>query len=339
MILFALAGDDVVRFRLEWPQGVEAVLADQPDPVLTGAGARCIAVDPGDPARVYVGTFDGGLCVSRDAGESWHQSANGLDEARVLSVAVSPSHQEHGVSVVYAGTEPSNLYRSEDGGEHWQLLPRLRELPSEPRWSFPPRPWTHHVRTIALHPTDPEWLAVGIELGGVMRSFDGGSSWIDHNPQAHSDAHQLLMHPLAPERLYEAAGQGVARSDDRGDNWRRFEHGLDRHYAWAQAVDPADPELWYMAVSRTPFAAHGDGDGQAHLWRSRGDGWSVIDHWGSAPALRRMPYVLATLSGQPDRLIVGLRGGTLMFTDDAGDSWTCRPLAVPDLIDLAVVPV
>jgi hypothetical protein len=79
--------------------------------------------------------------------------------------------------------------------------------------------WTHHVRTIALHPTDRDWLAVGIELGGVTRSRDGGASWLDHNPQAHSDAHQLLTHPLAPERLYEAAGQGTARSDDFGQSW------------------------------------------------------------------------------------------------------------------------
>ena len=111
------------------------------------------------------------------------------------------------------------------------------------------------MRTIALHPTDPEWLAVGIELGGVIRSRDGGKTWIDHNPQAHSDAHQLLTHPLAPERLYEAAGQGIARSDDRGDTWERLAQGLDRHYAWTEAIDPADPNLWYVAVSRSLSAA------------------------------------------------------------------------------------
>lgn len=334
LTLFALTGDDVARMRLDWP-----ALDGEPEIVLAGAGARCIAVDSADPARVYVGTFDDGLYVSRDGGRSWSRPADAPVEPRVLSVAVSPSHQQQGVSVAYAGTEPSNLYRSEDGGEHWQLLPALRGLPSEPGWSFPPRPWTHHVRTIALHPADPDWLAVGIELGGVMRSFDAGASWIDHNPQAHSDAHQLLMHPLAPDRLYEAAGQGVARSDDRGRSWRHVEHGLDRHYAWAQAIDPADPELWYMAVSRGPFAAHGDGDGQAHLWRSRGDGWSAIDNWGSEPELRRMPYVLATLPARRDGLVVGLRGGTLMLTDDAGESWTRCSLPVPDLIDLAIVPV
>src|SRR3979409_1082821 len=113
-----------------------------------------------------------------------------------------------------------------------------------------------------------------------MRSRDGGKTWIDHNPQAYSDAHQLLTHPLAPERLYEAAGQGIARSEDRGETWTHFDNGLDRHYAWAQAVDPADPVIWYVTVSRSPFAAHGEGDAQAHVLRSQGDGWTTIDHWG-----------------------------------------------------------
>lgn len=145
----------------------------EPEVALEGNEARCIAVDPRDPQRVYVWTMGSGLWFSADGGASWREAGPSIDEPRVLSVAVSRSHEHSGVSVVYAGTEPSNLYRSEDGGLSWQPLPALRELPSASSWSFPPRPWTHHVRTIALHPTDPEWLAVGIELGGVMRSRDG----------------------------------------------------------------------------------------------------------------------------------------------------------------------
>ena len=327
--IFALTGDGVALFRLD---------GSEPELALEGSQARCIAVDPLDPRRAYVGTMDSGLWFSVDGGASWREAGPSIEEPRVLSVAVSRSHEHSGVSVVYAGTEPSNLYRSEDGGLSWQPLPALRELPSASSWSFPPRPWTHHVRTIALHPTDPESLAVGIELGGVIRSRDGGKTWIDHNPQAHSDAHQLLTHPLAPERLYEAAGQGIARSEDRGETWERLAQGLDRHYAWAEAIDPADPNLWYVAVSRSPSAAHGNGDGQARLLRSRGNGWEAVHGWGDSAELRRMPYALVTLPNQPGRLLAGLRGGTLLITDDAAESWSRLPVRLPDLIDLAAAP-
>jgi hypothetical protein len=305
---------------------------------LPGSGAVCVAVDPRDPRRVYVGTFDDGVYVSEDGGDTWDASSSGLDDLRVLALTVSRSHESAGTSIVYAGTEPSNLYRSENAGRAWQRLPALRELPSEPNWSFPGRPWTHHVRTIALHPTDPDWLLVGIELGGVMRSLDGARSWADHNLEAHSDAHRLLTHPLAPERVYEAAGQGVALSEDRGATWSRFEDGLDRRYAWATAVDPADPDLWYVAVSRSPFAAHGDGDGEARLMRSSGGAWSAVDAWGDDPALRRMPYALATLPERPRALVAGLRGGALLVTEDAGESWTRLATELRGVVDLAAAP-
>jgi len=119
------------------------------------------------------------------------------------------------------------------------------------------------VRTIALHPADAATLLVGVELGGVMRSTDGGASWADHNPQAPRDAHEMATHPLAPDRVYEAAGDGVARSEDAGASWNHVEAGLDRGYAWATAVDRDDPDLWYVAVSTGPFVAHGRGGVQA----------------------------------------------------------------------------
>src|SRR5947209_19779835 len=113
---YAVTGDGVARFELG---------GGASDTRLEGSGARCVAVDPRAPRRVYVGTMDDGLFISEDGGDSWRATGPGLADQRVLSVAVSPSHQEAGVSVVYAGTEPSNLYRSEDGGQSWQALPAL----------------------------------------------------------------------------------------------------------------------------------------------------------------------------------------------------------------------
>src|SRR5207244_12730079 len=121
----AVTGNAVTRFRLDDPK---------PEFALEGYQARCIAIDPHDPERVYVGTMDNGLWFSTDRGASWREAGPSIDEHRVLSVAVARSAEPAGVSVVYAGTEPSNLYRSEDGGLSWQLLPALRELPSASRW-------------------------------------------------------------------------------------------------------------------------------------------------------------------------------------------------------------
>ena len=321
--IYATTGTDVVRFELAHgvPSAAECVLTD--------VGAMCVAVDPGAPGRVYVGTFDRGLFVTDDGGTSWRAPEQPPEESRVLSVAVSPA-ADH----AYAGTEPSNLYRSEDHGRSWERLPTLRDLPSEPSWSFPPRPWTHHVRTIAPHPADPAQLSVGIELGGVMRTRDAGASWLDHNPQAHSDAHALLTHPDRPDRLYEIAGQGIAVSDDGGETWERREGSLDRHYAWAGAVDPARADRWYAAVSRSPFDAHGAGNGEAVLLRTDGNGWSRIDTWDKgAPELRRMPYAL--LAPEPDELLAGLRGGLMVLSSDAGGSWRRLELQLHDVIALA----
>jgi photosystem II stability/assembly factor-like uncharacterized protein len=54
--------------------------------------------------------------------------------------------------------------------------------------------------------------------------------------------------------------------------------------------------------------------------------------------LRRMPYALATLPEQPRALVAGLRGGVLLVTDDAGESWTQLKVELPGVVDLATAP-
>jgi len=97
--IFAVTGKDVVA---------STPAAGDAEVVLGGVGANCLAVDPRDPDRIYVGTFDAGMYMSDDNGATWRQDEHGLADRRVMSVAVSPSHQAGGVSVVYAGTEPSS---------------------------------------------------------------------------------------------------------------------------------------------------------------------------------------------------------------------------------------
>ena len=97
--------------------------------------------------------------------------------------------------------------------------PRCARSPRRRTWSFPPRPWTSHVRWIAPSPHDAARLLVGIELGGVMLSEDGGETWKDHRPGAQPDCHALAWHPerrAAPTRPRGAARRGAPTAATRG---------------------------------------------------------------------------------------------------------------------------
>jgi photosystem II stability/assembly factor-like uncharacterized protein len=302
--LYAATGDGIARLD-------ESGAAWTVTLSLAGSGAQCLAVDPADGDVVYAGLRGGGVRRTDDGGESWVDCA--LPEPGVFSLAVGAAD-----GTVYAGTEPSRLFRSDDRGSSWRALDALLELPSRPHWRFPPRPWTSHVRWIAPSPLDPDLLLAGIELGGLMRSTDGGASWQDHRPGAQPDVHSLVWHPHAPGRAYEAGGGGSAFSTDAGETWQPADEGRDRNYTWSVAVDPADPEWWYVSASTGPFAAHGGGDPQARIYRRRrGEPWEPLAG-GLPEPLPAMPYALFAAG---DRLFAGLADGRLWESRDRGDTW------------------
>jgi len=237
-----------------------------------------------------------------------------LEDRRLQCVAVHPRDPNR----IFAGSRGRGVWRSDDGGSRWRELDALRRLPSAPRWSFPPRPWTSHVRWIAPNPRDADLLLAGIELGGLMRSADGGETWEDHRPGAQRDVHQLAWHPVETQRAYEAGGGGAAWSFDAGETWRPADKGRDRHYTWALAVDPDDPDLWYVSASTGPGAAHGRGNAQAYIYRWRGDGpWERLEG-GLPQPLDSMPYALLALR---ELLVAGLADGRIYASRDRGDTW------------------
>jgi photosystem II stability/assembly factor-like uncharacterized protein len=270
------------------------------EPVLE-VGAYCVAADRG---RVLVGTAGDGAFLSGDGGATWEPVE--LPEPAVFSVAIGAAD-----GALYAGTEPSRLFVARDGAP-WAELETLQDIPSRERWSFPPRPWTHHVRWIAPDPHRAERLLVGIELGGVMSSEDGGATFSDHRPGAKRDVHELAWHPHADGRAYQAAGDGAAWSRDGGRAWEAADTGRDLRYCWALAVDPADPERWYVSAASGPGAAHRGAAARGRLYRWDG-AWRTL----ALPA-GSMPYALAVTDGE---LLAGMSDGRLLRSGDGGDSW------------------
>ena len=133
---------------------------------LKGYKPQAVAFDPLNSNRAYCGTFDNGLWKTDDGGQTWDKVTMDIHDSNIMSVSVSPIERGNsGFSKVFVGTEPSALYVSNDGCESWQLINALNNLESSSFWSFPPRPWTHHVRWIEPDIHEFGYLFVAIEAG------------------------------------------------------------------------------------------------------------------------------------------------------------------------------
>ena len=191
------------------------------------------------------------------------------------------------------------------------------------------------MRWIAPSPYDADLLLLGIELGGLMRSTDGGATWQDHRPGAQRDVHSLAWHPRVPGRAYEAGGGGAAFSTNGGETWQPADEGRDRHYAWAVTADPDDPDWWYLSASTGPYAAHGGREPQARIYRRRdGEPWRPLAG-GLPEPLPAMPYALVAGDG---RLFAGFADGQIWESRDRGDNWTAMRLT-GDALDAVVALV
>src|SRR5579884_2137731 len=147
---------------------------------LDGLQALCLATDPLHPERVYCGTYRRGLWLSEDAGRNWQpigdlpmvpRGASGIRYSDITALAVSPTERVGEYSVVYVGTEPGAMFRSEDGGASWQELASFRELPSSSTWSFPPKPGSHHIHWITPDPRVSSRVFVAVEAGALVRTL------------------------------------------------------------------------------------------------------------------------------------------------------------------------
>ena len=167
---------------------------------LTGGDFHSIAVDPADPARIFVGGHEA-VSVSTDGGATWDE-VESLRDADAMGWAFTDD-------AIYVSGHPG-LNRSTDGGVTFD---RINEgLPNTDLHAF--------------GGTD-EVLYGATPATGVFASTSG-AEWSDRTSEVgQSFFGRIIVDPDDPDHLLAAdASAGVAQSTDGGRNWQLLNSGL-----------------------------------------------------------------------------------------------------------------
>src|SRR5258707_14686047 len=111
-----------------------------------------------------------GIQRSDDGGQQWRAVNRGLSSTHIRWLAYHPDISDR----EFAGTEPASIFVSTDGAEHWNGRPEVTKLRDEHGWMLPYSPEAGCVRGFAFHGSR---VYAAVEVGGVLRSDDGGESW------------------------------------------------------------------------------------------------------------------------------------------------------------------
>jgi photosystem II stability/assembly factor-like uncharacterized protein len=340
--------------RASWAQHV-ALRDDSPfaglpwralGPRFQGGRVEAIAVDPRDPATMYVGAGAGNLWKTVNAGTTWTPIFERHETFAIGDVTLAPSNPD----VVWLGTGEVlmarssyagfGVYRSLDGGETWEH----RGLDD-----------SHHIARVLVHPDDPDtaWVAAIGHLfspndeRGVFRTTDGGTTWervlfVDDL----TGAIDLVADPRDPGVLYAAmwehsrrawghnaagSGSGIYKSVDGGSSWSRLDNGFpaDRYVGRiGLAIAPSQPDTMYALLDNHAPTEPDEGGrrpprGQVYRSDDAGATWRLASE-RNIPAGYDFCLILVS-PDDPERVLVpgqllwDSRDGGRTFVERGGD--------------------
>jgi len=289
-----------------------------------------LALAPSNPRIVYVGTGEAdmrsdiaqgeGMYKSEDGGRTWR--AIGLaDSQQIGHIEVHPANPDivfvAALGHPYGPNEQRGLYRSRDGGAHWDKVLGPNADTGAIDVLF--EPGNPQIVYAALWQTRrPPWNVYPSSSGpgsGVYKSVDGGDHWTRITGGLPDGLGRvgLAISPAAPGRVYAIVdapvGGGLYRSDDRGATWRLAsgDHRLWQRgwYFGRIAIDPRNADrVWALntivlrsdngGATFVPLKGDPTGDDFHEMW---------ID-----PAI-------------PERQILGTDQGALV-TQNGGRTWS-----------------
>ncbi len=243
----------------------------------------------------------------------------------------------------YAGAASGGIWKTSDGGVHWQPI-------------FDDQP-VSSIGSLAVAPSDPNvvWAGTGepfirshISLGwGVFRSTDAGKSWTRMGLDNTGRISRIVIHPTNPDIVYVAAlghaygpqpERGVYRTLDGGKTWDRVLFVNDSTGASDLVMDPNNPRILFAGFWQVEIHTWGRTSGGAWsgIWMSRDGGstWKRLTGNGlptkpvgkvglgmSKANSSRVYALIETGDGVPAVNLADPDRGRLFRSDDGGEHW------------------
>lgn len=288
----------------------------------------CLLFEPRS-GKLFAGAhWNKGLFVSDDMGRTFRTCINGIKRPHLYALAVQHRGED---TVLFAGTEPSALYRSDDLGESWRELPGIWDVADTDQWKFPPPPHVAHVKHVTWHESNPQRLFVCIEQGALLISDDDGQTWTENRAYAdpekdmfRHDNHRLLFRD-DPACYFMCGGEGIHYTDDDGKSWRQLTSRADRiGYPDAMHIDPRDDRVVYVCGPQAgPGIWPKFGTSNPTVLRSRdaGQSWEEVRNGFPADLVGNIEASALHHHGDRISLYLGTASGEVWESDDDGDTW------------------
>ena len=156
-------------------------------PFNVGGRTRAVAIDIRDENIILAGGVSGGIWKSIDGGATWKRTSNPENRNSVTCLVQDTRHGKedtwyHGTGEIIAnsasgGNAPfrgNGIYKSEDNGETWNVIPST--VDSDPSVFNSQFQYIWNIVVNDKNLLEDEILVA--TFGGILRSVDGGDHWI-----------------------------------------------------------------------------------------------------------------------------------------------------------------
>jgi photosystem II stability/assembly factor-like uncharacterized protein len=234
-----------------------------------------------------------------DGGGHWADVAE--DSNKFLFLLVDPASP----ATIYAIGGPYwFIYKSTDGGVSWALLAAANGL-------------SPLIGALAIAPSLTTTLYAGSARMGILKSIDGGLSWVRVNNGLTGSGSPLAIDPTNADVVYAISGTTVVKTTNGGGQWRQLPISFPAGaYVHGFAIDPTTPSNVYAA-----YAVFDDNDAliESGIFKSidSGETWFAAQN----PGGRTVVSALAIDPTMPGRIYANTTTAVFMSTDGAA-SWT-----------------